>query len=395
MRIAIVNSHYYPDEHGGAERSLRFLAEEAAARGHVCTVFTTGDARESTEINGVGVERFSLRRRPATSAAARAKLIWHLRDTYSPAGAAQMANAILDFKPDIAHTNNLSGISVALWGCLERGGIPIAHTLRDYYLMCPNTAQFRRGHSCANRCAPCRFMGAPRLAATRHVKTVIGNSHFVLDSHLQLGAFAGASREVIYNGYEAPVSVRARAAVTRDRPLTVGFIGRLAPTKGVEMLIDAFAQVANTMSRPLRLRIAGTGDAEYVGHLRDRACGLDVEFPGKVSPGAFYESVDVTVVPSLWHEPLARVIFESFAHGVPVIASSRGGSPELVIPGRTGWLFDPDEPTALEQALAASSRELEHEAGTALSATCLGEAQRFLPGRVVDSHLTVFERLVG
>jgi glycosyltransferase involved in cell wall biosynthesis len=161
------------------------------------------------------------------------------------------------------------------------------------------------------------------------------------------------------------------------------------------MLIDAFAQVANTMSRPLRLRIAGTGDAEYVGHLRDRACGLHVEFPGKVSPGAFYESVDVTVVPSLWHEPLARVIFESFAHGVPVIASSRGGSPELVIPGRTGWLFDPDEPTALEQALAASSRELEHEAGTALSATCLGEAQRFLPGRVVDSHLTVFERLVG
>jgi glycosyltransferase involved in cell wall biosynthesis len=395
MRIAIVNSHYYPDEHGGAERSLRFLAEAAVARGHSCTVFTTGEARESTEINGVGVERFSLRRRPESSAAARAKLIWHLRDTYSSAGAVQMSNAIRAFNPDVAHTNNLSGISVALWGCLKRSGIPIAHTLRDYYLMCPNTAQFRAGHSCANRCAPCRFMGAPRLAATRHVRTVIGNSRFVLESHLRAGAFADASQEVIYNGYEPPVSVQARCEVPESRPLTVGFIGRLAPTKGVEMLIDAFAGVASSLGRQLRLRIAGAGEAEYVGHLRERAQGLNAQFPGKVAPAAFYDSVDVTVVPSLWHEPLARVIFESFAHGVPVIASSRGGSPELVVPGRTGWLFDPDEPKGLELALANATRELADQSATALSERCLAEAQRFMPGRVVDAHLAAFERLLG
>ena len=395
MRIAIVNSHYYPDEHGGAERSLRFLAEAAVARGHQCTVFTTGEVRETTEVNGVGVERFSLRRRPETSAAARAKLIWHLRDTYSSAGAVQMSNTIRAFKPDVAHTNNLSGISVALWGCLKRSGIPIAHTLRDYYLMCPNTAQFRDGHSCANRCAPCRFMGVPRLAATRHVKTVIGNSRFVLESHLRLGAFTEANHEVIYNGYDAPEDILAREAVPENRPLTVGFIGRLAPTKGVEMLIDAFARVAAAVNRPLRLRIAGSGDADYVGHLRDRACGLNAEFLGKTSPEAFYESVDVTVVPSLWHEPLARVIFESFAHGVPVIASARGGSPELVMPGRTGWLFDPDEPNALEQAIAGATQEMGHVAGVSMSATCLAEAQRFRPGRVVESHLNAFERLLG
>ncbi|HVY81609.1 MAG TPA: glycosyltransferase family 4 protein [Steroidobacteraceae bacterium] len=395
MRIAIVNSHYYPDEHGGAERSLRFLAEAAVARGHVCTVFTTGEARESTEINGVGVERFALHRRPAASAAGHAKLMWHLRDTYSSAGAVKMANAIRAFAPDVAHTNNLSGISVALWGCLERMGIPIAHTLRDYYLLCPNTAQFRNGQSCANRCAPCRVMGVPRLMATRHVKTVIGNSRFVLDSHLRLGAFAGARCEVIYNGYEPPRPVSAREAIPADRPLTIGFIGRLAPTKGVDRLIDAFGRVAGELSRPMGLRIAGTGDTEYVGHLRDRSCGLRVDFPGKMAPAAFYESVDVTVVPSLWHEPLARVIFESFAHGVPVIASARGGSPELVIPGRTGWLFDPDEPNALERAIAGAARELEGSAGAALSAACLAESQRFLPGRVVDSHLSAFERMLA
>lgn len=395
MRIAIVNSHYYPDERGGAERSLRFLAEAAVRRGHVCTVFTTGEARESTEINGVGVERFSLRRRPEGTAAARARLLWHLRDTYSSAGAAKMADAIAAFGPDIAHTNNLSGITVALWVCLRRNGIPIAHTLRDYYLMCPNTAQFRGGKSCGNRCASCRVMGAPRLAATRHVKTVIGNSRFVLESHLRLGAFADANREVIYNGYEAPAGVSAREAVSAGRRLTLGFIGRLAPTKGVEMLLDAFTSLVAASRHALCLRIAGGGDTDYVRHLRERARGLPVEFPGMMSPAAFYESVDVTVVPSLWHEPLARVIFESFAHGVPVIASARGGSPELVISGRTGWLFDPAEPRALERAIAAAARDLTTPAGATLSATCLAEAQRFLPGRVVDSHLAAFERLLG
>jgi glycosyltransferase involved in cell wall biosynthesis len=395
MRIAIVNSHYFPDEHGGAERSLRFLAEAAVARGHTCTVFTTGEARESTELNGVGIERFSLRRRPAASAAARAKLLWHLRDTYSSAGAVEMANAIRQFAPDVAHTNNLSGISVALWGCLRRFGIPIAHTLRDYYLICPNTAQFRHGQSCGNRCGACRVMGVPRIAATRHVNTVIGNSRFVLESHLRAGAFEGAHHDVIYNGYEAPATVSARAPVPAGRPLTVGFIGRLAPTKGVEMLIDAFARASLTAGRPMLLRIAGTGDVDYVNDLRARVSAWPVEFAGKVAPASFYESVDITVVPSLWHEPLARVIFESFAHGVPVLASSRGGSPELVVPGRTGWLFDPSEEGALERAICSAVSELQADERASLSSECLLESRRFLPDRVVESHLRAFERLVG
>ena len=395
MRIAIVNSHYYPDEHGGAERSLRFLAEAAVALGHECTVFTTGEARGSTELNGVGIERFSLRKRPAVSAAARVKLMWHLRDTYSSAGAVEIFNAIRQFAPDVAHTNNLSGISVALWGCLRRMDIPIAHTLRDYYLICPNTAQFRKGVSCGSRCGTCRVMGAPRIAATRHVNTVIGNSHFVLESHLRAGAFAGANRDVIYNGYEAPTPVVPRLAVPGTRPFSLGFIGRLAPTKGVELLMDAFARAAASSAQPVYLRIAGSGEQDYLRNLRKRAKDCPIEFMGKVAPAAFYESVDVTVVPSLWHEPLARVIFESFAHGVPVLASSRGGSPEIVIPGRTGWLFDPAEEGALERTIGQAIAELRAASGTALSSACLSESRRFLPERVVQSHLRAFERLVS
>jgi glycosyltransferase involved in cell wall biosynthesis len=306
-----------------------------------------------------------------------------------------MATSLRSIAPDVAHTNNLSGISVALWGCLRRMGIPIAHTLRDYYLICPNTAQFRNGVSCGNRCGACRVMGAPRIAATRHVNTVIGNSHFVLESHLRAGAFESAHRDVIYIGYEAPIPVAPRVAVPGNRPFTLGFIGRLAPTKGVELLMDAFARAAAASTQPMVLRIAGTGDVDYVRSLRERAKDWPIELIGKVAPATFYESVDVTVVPSLWHEPLARVIFESFAHGVPVLASSRGGSPELVVPGKTGWLFDPSEEGALVRAIGQAVSEMHSASAAALSSECLSESQRFLPDRVVESHLRTFERMVG
>jgi glycosyltransferase involved in cell wall biosynthesis len=143
------------------------------------------------------------------------------------------------------------------------------------------------------------------------------------------------------------------------------------------------------------LRIAGTGEVEYVRALRERCRDWPIELIGKVSPAAFYESIDVTVVPSLWHEPLARVIFESFAHGVPVLASSRGGSPELVVPGKTGWLFDPSEDGALERAIGLAVGEMQAAGGAVLSSECLRESRRFLPERVVESHLRTFERMVG
>jgi glycosyltransferase involved in cell wall biosynthesis len=154
-------------------------------------------------------------------------------------------------------------------------------------------------------------------------------------------------------------------------------------------------RAAAAATHPMVLRIAGTGEMDYVRSLRERAKDWPIELIGKAAPAAFYESVDVTVVPSLWHEPLARVIFESFAHGVPVLASSRGGSPELVVPGKTGWLFDPSEEGALERTIGQAFGEMQAARGTSLSSECLNESQRFLPARVVESHLRAFERMVG
>ena len=391
VRIAIVNSYYYPDEVGGAERSVRQLAETAVAHGHDCTVFTTGRNRQTVEVNGVRVERFARPDCGKSSASDVAKLLWHACDTYRPALAAEMVAAIERSDPLIVHTNNLSGISVALWARLKSIGLPIAHTLRDYYLMCPNTARFRGGQPCRKTCSPCRVLAIPRLAATRQVDTVIGNSRFILQEHLATGAFPNARREVIYNGYRPAAPVSARAAVPGGRSLTIGYIGRLVPAKGLELLIDAFRSAARKLSRPICLHIAGVGDAKYVARLRELAHGLPVRFRGHLEPQAFYGAVDITVVPSLWDEPLARVLFESFAHGIPVLASAKGGSTELVVSGRTGWLFDAADPKSLESSLLAAVYGCASEKYRELSTRCLAESRRFLPERTLEAYIAALQ----
>jgi glycosyltransferase involved in cell wall biosynthesis len=77
-----------------------------------------------------------------------------------------------------------------------------------------------------------------------------------------------------------------------------------------------------------------------------------VRFVGAVDAAEFLAQVDVAVVPSSWNEPLARVIGEAYAAGVPVIASRSGGIPEIVQDGVTGRLFDCGDTAAMARLVA-------------------------------------------
>jgi len=65
---------------------------------------------------------------------------------------------------------------------------------------------------------------------------------------------------------------------------------------------------------------------------------------------AFWNSVSIAAVPSL-SEPFGLVALEALACGVPVVASSVGGLPEIVEDGKSGILVPPNNPSALANAL--------------------------------------------
>ena len=127
-------------------------------------------------------------------------------------------------------------------------------------------------------------------------------------------------------------------------PLRLGYIGQIAPHKGVDVLLRAFKRYSKHHPRSV-LKIYG--DLSRVPNYVQRLKRLveerkTVEFCGSFANERVYEilrDIDVLVVPSLWYENCPNVILEAFASGTPVIASNLGGMTELVENGVNGFLF--------------------------------------------------------
>jgi glycosyltransferase involved in cell wall biosynthesis len=135
----------------------------------------------------------------------------------------------------------------------------------------------------------------------------------------------------------------ARASAT-DRGEYALVSGRLVEEKGFDTAISA-ARAAG-----VPLVVAGNGPDE--GRLRDLATGADVRFVGRLSPASLVqarERAGVVLVPSRWEEPCPYAVLDALASGVPVLASERGGLPELVGGEAT---LPPDDVTAWGCALS-------------------------------------------
>lgn len=334
MKIALLNSYYYPDEPGGAERSVRILAESLVGAGHEVSVICLGRKRQTTEIGGVRVARIPIRNSylPSEHGGDRGtvqRVVWHVRDTYNRAAARDVAELLHQVRPDVLHTNNLSGFSVATWSAARDLGIRIVHTTRDFYLLCPRATMMRGDTVCDSPCSTCAPFVWRRRSATPKVDHLVGISQFIVDLHRRNGYFQNVPSSVIYNPYDRPVATETVPSEHTHTEIVLGYLGRLAPSKGVGALIEAFAQVSRRDSTT-RLLIAGSGTGKYVAELEGLARGLPVEFVGRMQPECFFRKVDITVVPSVWNEPLGRVVIESFAFGRPVVATPVGGIPELI-----------------------------------------------------------------
>lgn len=211
--------------------------------------------------------------------------------------------------------------------------------------------------SCTRQCLGCSFFRRKHIEKSRNVEAVIGVSRFILDKHVNSGLFDGVEKHVIHN-LPLPMDL-GNGVVSMDvrQKVRIGFIGRLNPYKGIEVLIRAFNEISAD-SRDVELLIAGKGDAAYEQKLRDLSRNNPrIRFLGHVPSDQFYKLISVLVVPSLWHDPAPLVIIEAMRLGIPVLGSTRGGIPELV--GEAEWLFNPDKLEELVQLLRQVSDPLE------------------------------------
>lgn len=133
------------------------------------------------------------------------------------------------------------------------------------------------------------------------------------------------------------------------------FVGRLVPEKGLETLIEAFAELARE-NCTVQLCIVGTGSLQASLGEQVAAHGITarVEFAGhREDVESLLARADFGVLPS--HiEGLSNTLLECMAAGLPMLASRVSGSEDMVRTGVNGWLFAPGDRNELLHALRAA-----------------------------------------
>lgn len=338
LRVLILHSRYLSGPASGENRVAEEEARLLRDAGHQVTMW----APAPDGLAGVGLVRAGL------------SAVW------SPSAVAEVRRLVRRSRADVVHVHNLYPmLSPAVLRTAESEGAAVVVTLHNYRLMCLPANFLREGRTCElclgkapwrgvmYRCYRDSALGSAAMASSLVL-------HRGLGSFDRVRRFLAVSEFVRHKHIEAGVSpgrIRVKRNFVWAAPRRQGpgeyflYLGRLAPEKGIETLLRAAHDL------PHRLVIVGEGPQ---GEALRRGAPPSVEFHGPVAPEevpAILSRARALLVPSLWYEAAPRGILESYASGVPVVASRIGALPEAVEEGVTGVLAEPGSPESWRKAL--------------------------------------------
>lgn len=260
-------------------------------------------------------------------------------------------------KPEIVHIGHLSHLSTTIVDIIKDHGVPIVFTLHDYWMICArgqliqNTTHLCGGPKAENcaRCFKSYFLSKndaireikiweKQLSNVRNeIDVYIAPSQFLQNMYLKMGV---PKEKIIYLDYGFNVSAFEFFEKKISKRIRFGFMGRIIPVKGVDLLIDAFNDIN---AKNAELNIYGEIDPS-TRYLERKVQNSHIHFRGPYKNWNITEilaEIDVLVVPSIWYENSPLVIHEAFLARIPVITSNLGGMAELVQHGKNGLLFRP------------------------------------------------------
>lgn len=196
---------------------------------------------------------------------------------------------------------------------------------------------------------------------------------------------------VIHNGMSDPSLIAPRVSSTSSE-VGIGIVGQVGEWKGHEDLLVAFTAIASC-HLSARLHIFGSDKGEFADRLKQRAEALGVAqrviWHGFISDRSrIYPLIDICVVPSRCEDPFPLVAIEGAFFGLPVVATRKGGLPEIVVNGVTGYVVEGGAPEQLSRRLhdLLASAELRSLMGTAARQRAL---RHFGRDRLIKDFLTL------
>jgi D-inositol-3-phosphate glycosyltransferase len=398
-RVAVISAHTSPlaalggRETGGMNVYVRELSRELGARGYTVDVFTRRVSEDAPETQpfGPNARVINLTAGPP-SIIDKQEIAAHLPE---------FERQLLDFvrheeaSYDLVHSHYwMSGVVAA--SLAERWSVPhvaMFHTLGEV-----------KNRARSGEHEPASRIDAERGIATTADRIVVASEH----ERQSLASLYGASAEriaVVPCGVDldlfAPMDkefARRRLGL-RSSERIILFVGRIEPLKGIDILIDAAAQLHEDEN--FAVLIVG-GDAraqEQIEALRSQAAALGVDhhisFVGAVEHHElplYYNAADVCVVPS-HYESFGLVAVESMACGTPVVASRVGGLTTTIADGETGYLIPwrCAEPFAERLELLLDNDELRASFGRAGREA----VERFRWSHVTDSVASLYDDVLA
>ncbi|HCC23629.1 TPA: hypothetical protein DF272_05670 [Candidatus Falkowbacteria bacterium] len=361
MKILLINKFYY--QRGGAETVFFRTKQLLEAAGHKVVVFSMQDPRNEESpfssyfVSPINFDEFD-------SVWAKIKKI--PRSFYSIEAKNKLLLLIKQEKPDVAHIHNFEHhLTPSILAALKRAGVPVVQTLHDFQLISPSYNLRLGDYSESHGVKLWRIMSKKRLRDSFLV-SMWAVKEFYLKKWLRL--------------YEAKVDVFIcpseflkiqcekrgvrKKIFTLFNPVTLDIkddeslvggrlvcVSRLIDGKGVDMLIDVVGQMGTI---PLDVIGSGPMFAALKQKIKDQNY-LNVNLLGELAMADIVkhlQTAKLVVVPTLFYENQPMVILEAMAAGKAVLAADIGGIPELIEPGKTGWLFDPGQADDLRQKLS-------------------------------------------
>lgn len=357
MKILIVNMYYYPNLIGGAEHSIKLLAENLVNNGIEVHIYTLDGDRKinilnDENINGVmihrGYSKSIYRRRILKEKYIIDKIYNGIHSIYNFQAVRDIEILINTINPDIIHTNNTVSISYGVWKIAKRANVKIVHTLRDYWLLDPTTVLGK-----SNKLFTVLFRKYTRYMAGKYPDIVTAPSKYVLKVFRNYNYFLNKETIVIPNSIKINHSLLNsyyKIKSERNSPdVKFMFAGYLTSEKGIKELISTFMEIKNN----IHLIICGNGPLR--DYVKEKAMeDIRIEYRGELIRNELnkaYAEADVLIVPSMWDEPFGRIVIEGAQFLLPTIGSNRGGIPEIIRQLSAGKIINPANKSELRSAI--------------------------------------------
>ncbi len=344
MRIAQIAPLFEsvpPRLYGGTERVVHWLTESLVAAGHDVTLFASGDSRTSATLVPVRDAAARFVRNFEVNNAPYARMIELVR---RQADQFDVLHFHIDFHPFSVFTRQPTPFVTTLHGRLDQEWVPSVYGL---------------------------FPTAPLVS--------ISDSQRAPAPTLPFAA-------TILHGMPADLLAPTPGSLISNDQGYFAFLGRISPEKGI---VDAI-RIARACNMPLKIA-AKIGEEDLPFHeeiVAPLMAEPGIEFIGEIDDShkpAFLSGARALLFPIAWPEPFGLVMIEAMACGCPVIAYNRGSVPEVIEPGRTGFIV-----SNVEEAVAAIA-QLPNLPRASIRARF---EERWTAKRMADDYVKLYQSLI-